>query len=245
MENKKNIEPLLSRLCEENTLLGLKEAFSGICRHYSLDQFSFAQFHYSKKLLSFELISDSYPSSWSKHYNKSQYYLNDPRLKDFGKIHSPVIWDLEKNINELSPIQQRIFREAGDFNIRHGITIPFYVEKGTQDFLTVLNIKKISPEALRIITMVASIYFEKKNLFESKDLISKLTPREYGVLKLKSEGLSTKLTADQLQISENTVTFHLLNIRKKLNTNSIDHTMFKFGAATAGNYPPNHREALG
>ena len=64
--------------------------------------------------------------------------------------------------------------------------------------------------------MVVGIYFEKKNLFESKDLISKLTPREYGVLKSKSEGFSTKLTADQLQISENTVTFHLLNIRRKL-----------------------------
>ena len=233
MLDKKNIEPLLSRLCEENSLLGLKKAFTEICQHYSFDQFSFAQFHYSKKLLNFEVISESYPSSWSHHYNKKQYYLNDPRLKDFGKIHSPVLWDLEKNISELSSLQQRIFKEAGDFNIRQGITIPFFVERGTQGFLTVLNVKKICPESLHIVTIVADAYFKKKNLLESKDLISKLTPREYGVLKSRSEGLSSKMTAEKLQISENTVTFHLLNIRKKLNTNSIDHTMFKFGTATA------------
>jgi LuxR family quorum-sensing system transcriptional regulator CciR len=234
MSDKKNIESLISRLYAEESPCGIKEAFIEICRHYSFDRFFLAKVHYSKNfLVNYELISNDYPAEWLKHYAKNQYYLNDPRLEDFGKIHPPFAWDLENKIDKLSPIQQKIFNDSCDFNVKKGMTIPFYAQNGSQAFLSVLNKKKIHPEAFHILTLATDLYFEKKKSCESKELISTLTPREHEILSLKSEGHSAKEIAKLLQISESTVTFHLINIKKKLHTNSIDHTMFKFGAAMA------------
>ena len=234
MSDKKNIESLISRLYAEESPCGIAEAFIEICRHYSFDRFFLAKVYYSKNfLVNYELISNDYPAEWLKHYAKNQYYLNDPRLEDFGKIHPPFAWDLENKINELSPVQQKIFNDSCDFNVKKGMTIPFYAQSGSQAFLSVLNKKKVHPEAFHVLTLATNLYFEKKKSCESKELISTLTPREHGILSLKSEGISAKEIAKLLQISESTVTFHLINIKKKLHTNSIDHTMYKFGAATA------------
>ena len=233
MSDKKNIESLISRFSNENSLLGIKKVFIEICKHYSFDQFVLAKFYYSKNLLNYELCSDNYPLEWMKHYVKNQYYLNDPRLKDFGTIHPPIIWDLKKETNGLSPIQKVIFKEACEFNAEEGMTIPFKVQKGSQAYISVLRKKKINPEALHILTRATDLYFERKDFFESKELIANLTPREHEILALKSEGLSAKEIAKLLHISDSTVTFHLINIKKKLHTNSIDHTMFKFGVAIA------------
>lgn len=47
-----------------------------------------------------------------------------------------------------------------------------------------------------------------------------LTPREDQVVKLIVEGLSNKLIADRLKMSEHTAKFHINNICKKLGTGS-------------------------
>ena len=209
----------------------IKETFIEICHHYSFDRFCLANFYYSKDLLNFALVSDNYLTEWLTHYNQNQYYLNDPRLENFGKIHSPIIWDLEKELNSVLPAQQKIFKESCDFNIRKGITIPFSIQNESQSFLAVHNKKKIHPEALHIVTLAADVYFKYKKNFEFKRLITSLTSREHEILNLKSEGLSAKKIAVFLQVSESTVTFHLINIKNKLNATSIDHALFKFGAA--------------
>ncbi len=232
--NNKSIESLLSRLYEEESLCGTKEAFIEICRHYSMDQFFLGSCHYHKDgALNFELYSDSYPVNWMTHYVQNKYNLDDPRLKEYGKIRPPYTWELDKKNRELSAVQQNIFKESCDFGVAKGLTVPFYPKNGIQPLLSVFNQKTLHPEALHILTFATKLYFERKKFFESKKLISNLTPREHEILTLKSEGLSTKSIADRLQISEHTITFHLINIKKKLHTKSIDHTMFKFGVAAA------------
>ncbi len=81
--------------------------------------------------------------------------------------------------------------------------------------------------------LAADTYFRSAKKFESKELIASLTPREHEILKLKSEGLSAKKISILLHVSESTVTFHLINIKKKLNATSIAQALFKFCAATA------------
>lgn len=53
-----------------------------------------------------------------------------------------------------------------------------------------------------------------------EDSAEKLTPREYEVLQLMAEGLPNKLIAQRLQISPNTVKFHINAILSKLEVQS-------------------------
>jgi DNA-binding CsgD family transcriptional regulator len=124
-----------------------------------------------------------------------------------------------------------MFNEACDFNVGKGMTILFDIENGYQTVFVIPDQKTIHPELLNILKIATNIYFEKKISLESKDLISKLTPREHEILKIRSEGFPYKVIADKLQISEDTIVFHTRNIRKKLDATSIDHAMFKFGFA--------------
>ncbi|MBY0280847.1 MAG: LuxR family transcriptional regulator [Alphaproteobacteria bacterium] len=232
MNNKKSIELLLSRLREEDSFLGLQQVFTEICHHYSLDQFFLGSYQYSKEsMLDFEFFSSSYRIDWIERYTRKQYNLHDPRLKKLGKMSFPFSWDLTKKDKDLTPIQQRIFAEASDFAIQKGLTIPFLVKKDSLLILSVLNEKKIHPEALHALWFAAGIYVEKKKFFESKTIITGLTQREHQVLQLKSEGYYIKEVAEKLQVSEHTIVFHLRNIKEKLHAKSIDHTMYKFGAA--------------
>ena len=50
--------------------------------------------------------------------------------------------------------------------------------------------------------------------------MTNLTPREHDVAALIAEGLSNKLIADQLDMSEHTAKFHVRNVCRKFGTTS-------------------------
>jgi DNA-binding NarL/FixJ family response regulator len=56
--------------------------------------------------------------------------------------------------------------------------------------------------------------------FDSAQVTTLLTPREFEVLQLLAEGLPNKLIADRLQISEHTVKFHVNALLEKLQAQS-------------------------
>jgi DNA-binding NarL/FixJ family response regulator len=70
----------------------------------------------------------------------------------------------------------------------------------------------VEPEFLDILLPVVSL--------EEPALVEELTPRELEVLQLLAEGLANKTIAQQLEISEHTVKFHVNAIMSKLDAQS-------------------------
>lgn len=62
-------------------------------------------------------------------------------------------------------------------------------------------------------------FFNDKSIYE-KPNFSPLTPRQKQILELLADGLSRKMIADNLNITENTVNDHIKAIYEKLNVNS-------------------------
>ncbi len=58
-------------------------------------------------------------------------------------------------------------------------------------------------------------------------IIEPLTPRELDVLRLLARGLTYTLIADQLGISEHTVTTHIKNTYRKLDVHSARCAVFR------------------
>lgn len=61
---------------------------------------------------------------------------------------------------------------------------------------------------------------------------AKLTPSESAVLLLLCNGLSNKLIADRLLISDNTVRFHLKRLYRKLGVRTRAHAVARGGGAS-------------
>lgn len=61
----------------------------------------------------------------------------------------------------------------------------------------------------------------------------KLSPRETDVARLIAQGLSNKLIADQLDLSEHTVKFHVKNVCTKYGTTSRVVVAVAFSVAQA------------
>lgn len=60
-----------------------------------------------------------------------------------------------------------------------------------------------------------------------------LTPREHSVARLVTDGLSNKLIADRLGISDHTAKFHVSNIIMKLGAETRTHAAVMYMAAHA------------
>lgn len=59
----------------------------------------------------------------------------------------------------------------------------------------------------------------------SQDTTPELTPREHQCLRLISEGMSNKLIADALNVSDSAVKFHIKNLARKLKAKSRAHAV--------------------
>lgn len=140
-------------------------------------------------------------------------------------IHMPVLSGLEatKIIKEKFPYIKVIILSVSDY-IEDLFTA---IQYGAQGYL----LKNMDPDDwlqyLRSIiegSNTTAKDFAGKLLyqFRERDLqntpsISSLTPREKEILLLVSKGLTNKLIAEQLFISENTVKNHMKNLLEKLN----------------------------
>lgn len=221
-------EELLNTFTQKKNSEELHELFRQICEHYFIEKFAIANFAVKEGSFAGFQIFDTYPGGWIKHYLEKQYYLHDPVFSTLGKIRLPYSWESRK-MSEMTPTQQRLFSEAADYNIKFGTTIPFMPTAQGQTFLTIIDHVNIHPEILYVLNTALQLYENRRFELKIVEKISTLTPREYEILELKSQGIPLKCVADKLQITEVTTNFHLKNIKQKLNAKSIDHALYLFG----------------
>ena len=168
----------------------------------------------------------NYPDDWVEHYFQNEYQSKDPSVCRAPLIKRPFSWqELSKKIS-LSRIEQTVIDEAEDAGLRGGVTIPLHGPFGD---LAVVSLASSaggcdSERLLRLLGCIASQFHLAYEELDGGDLVRphaiSLTPRERECLAWMARGKSSWDVGLILNISENTVNFHMKNIMAKFNMNN-------------------------
>jgi hypothetical protein len=123
------LEALMDDLKAVETLPGLEGA---IRKH--LEQLGFDRFAYLALRLPHSTkapyVVTTYPESWALHYHNQDYVNHDPVLLRATRTMQAFDWPTLSADPSLSPTQQRVLKEARDFDIAKGATVPVHAPGG-------------------------------------------------------------------------------------------------------------------
>ncbi len=172
-----------------------------------------------------DLVSPSL-LSWHQHFHQHQYDTLD-EIGNQVKQHSRFqLWDLYDQRKTAQSCMQLMISEALDYGLSAGVSMPLGQTVGQQAIL-VLHHKNVAkdfqqqPQHLLSIQMLANMYLQQSQI---KTQI--LSVRECEILQL-AVTLSTQQIAEKIHRTPRTVTFHLENIKTKLNAKSKSEAIYK------------------
>ncbi|MDC9727066.1 MAG: LuxR C-terminal-related transcriptional regulator [Candidatus Thioglobus sp.] len=158
---------------------------------------------------------------WMSCYQQQNYAQKDPKTRYADNHHLPIFWDANLIKQQLAKEQTDdidFWQDSLDLGVAHGVTIPIRGVAGSKGSLCVALDIQIDGELLLPHYEVWAMYVHShvERVCGLEQLSEPLSKRELEVLKWTAVGESCAQTAQRLFISNNTVLFHLRNLRKKL-----------------------------
>lgn len=185
--------------------------------------------------IGFGLFS-TYPSDWQKYYAEQDFIRIDPVLRCAVSAYGPFRWsELERRWN-LDRRQISFLREGEEAGLNSGLGIPFSGSRNQIAGIAVAtsdarnrplpNIDLLQAYANQFYTVYKRLVL---NATREAPNFSILSDKETEVLQWIASGLTAKEVGDRLNITHNTVNYHLRNIFTKLDVNtSIEATLKAF-----------------
>lgn len=178
----------------------------------------------------------TYPTDWAEHYLANDYVHHDPVLQTAYAQLRPFDWPWLSRNARLTTRQMHMMREAADFGVSQGLTVPIHGPHGSFAALSLLcgenetEFARIQQQYVMSIHMMA-LYFhsalEDNVLASDANPRVHLTDRERDALAWTAKGKSAWETSEILKISEETVNFHLKNAMRKFDVYSKHHAVVK------------------
>lgn len=166
------------------------------------------------------LILNNYPESWQKRYTENGYLMVDPTVKHGRQSQKPLVWT-----ESVFADARSMWEDARAHGLRFGWAQSSLDAVGVGGMLTLsrsseaLGMKELESQELKMRWLVNVAHIALSRAFTSKQQefqYGKLTGREIEVLKWTADGKSAQDVADILNISKNTVDFHVKNAIVKL-----------------------------
>jgi len=202
-----------------------------ICQKYGLTNAAYLGVNLPAKNKREFFVHNTYSREWAERYESQNYVSIDPIVRRGLLGLMPVDWS---DFHNLTPQQQRLFGEAGDFKVgRQGLTFPLHgmhnetaIFSVTADFSNKewasfkrahLREMRIAGDVLhqRILTLNIGVPTEEPSL----------TARELECLRWTAEGKTQQDVAQILGIAPRSVHFHLEGARRKLGCMNTTHAV--------------------
>jgi LuxR family quorum-sensing system transcriptional regulator SolR len=169
------------------------------------------------------VVFNNYPTKWQKRYHEADYLATDPSVLHGRNSQSPVLWS-----DSLFSGATELWDEARSFGLRVGWAQSSLDGHGVGGMVTLARSHDIITETeltakvlrMRWLVNMSHIALSRKIIPRLGQPSSALTKREVDVLKWAADGKSSPQIGEILSLSERTVTFHMVNAMRKLNSSS-------------------------
>jgi DNA-binding CsgD family transcriptional regulator len=169
-------------------------------------------------------VAINFPDHWRDYYFEHNYHQIDPVVTLTSCFQRPFLWSWLQQQPGLKYEQRAIFEEARAAGLNNGISVPLHGAWGRVAVLSFASSAADSePEAAvgRLTALASQFHISFSEISQRAQLPSipvQLSRRERDCLLWTAQGKSSWDIGMILNISENTVNYHLKNAMRKLGT---------------------------
>jgi DNA-binding CsgD family transcriptional regulator len=172
------------------------------------------------------------PDLWLEHYADQNYGENDPKIRYCNGHQHPASWNAcaigQKLASRHIPLQDQTFwQDTLDMGLGNGVTIPIRGMGGSKGMLCIAYECAYVENELAPLPLLEAwamhLHTHMERLYTAEQLTSPLSQREQEVLQWTVLGKTADDIADILNLSTNTILFHLNNLRRKLHVSNKHH----------------------
>ncbi|KTD63919.1 LuxR family transcriptional regulator [Legionella spiritensis] len=206
-------------------------------RHVTTFSFTYYAYHpNSANKLKYDTCSENF-KAWHKHYLEQNYADIDSTLRFVYENHLPIYWNMKQQLAQAKNDTEKKMREDSHaFGVEEGLSIPVH---GPHNDFAILLLVQMHGQSCRLNTAqtqyelfaTAHIYYHYLQSHLLDNIVSEntfgLTQREMQCLYLLYKQLSVKELAQQLELTERTVHFHIQKLNKKLGTKNKYQSLAK------------------
>jgi len=164
----------------------------------------------------------NYPPAWRARYFARRYENSDPIVHRFQREPNPFYWSADDVGDD--PFEKVFYREADDFGISYGYTVPMRFWHGryaavtfASDMRSAVARENIRRSSMGLESIATTFHLQVCATFETVYRIgnTSLTPREVQCLSWARSKTYAEI-AEILNISARTVAAHIENAKRKL-----------------------------
>jgi DNA-binding CsgD family transcriptional regulator len=171
-------------------------------------------------------VAVNFPSSWCDRYFERKYYEIDPVVRRTPTLLGPFLWDQLADRCRLQPGEQLVLNESREAGLKHGVSVPLFGPLGRVSVVSFAS-RFDDADPLHRMSHLNTLAWQFHIAFteiarpgENSNAKLELSKRERDCLRWTAEGKSSWDMGMILNISENTVNFHIKNAMRKLGTTS-------------------------
>lgn len=172
------------------------------------------------------VVALNYPVAWTDFYFEHNYQTVDPVVLYAAELDRPFLWDWLSSACKLDRAQHTIMHQAREAGLMDGVGVPLHGAQGNVCLVTFATgeVHPCPAVELRTLGVLATQFHAAYSDVGRSDIdrrvVAALSKRERECLEWIALGKTSWDVGMILNISENTVNFHIKNAFKKLDTNN-------------------------
>lgn len=178
-------------------------------------------------------VAHNFPAPWIDYYFAHEYQRKDPVVLFAPDLEGPFLWKSLVERYPLDPAQKVLMSQARESGLRDGVGVPLHGPRGDVCLVTFAaddGHPDPGAELARLDVLAAQFHAAYSAVGRSEGASARedvLSARERECLQWIARGKSSWAIGRMLNISENTVNFHVKNASRKLGSSTRTLTVVK------------------